>query len=88
MPTIPADRAFPDDGLPESRMTRLGLDPAAFHRADPDTFIDVLRECARCSVREICNADLRRDPNDRVWESYCPNVRTFLAFAREQWLTV
>jgi hypothetical protein len=84
----PADRALAGDGLPERRMKMLGLEPEAFRNADPDTFIDVLRACAKCDVRQICKADMKRDRNDPVWESYCPNAQTLLAFAREQCLSV
>jgi len=62
----PADRGLADDGLPECRMAMLGLDPQAIGNADPDIYIGVLRECARCGVRDECLADLRRDPNDPV----------------------
>ncbi len=77
--------AAASDYLPECRMEMLGLDPAAFGSADPDAFIDLLRECAACNAHELCAADLQRDPNDPVWESYCPNAAKMLVFARARW---
>jgi hypothetical protein len=81
----PADRALADVGLPECRMAMLGVDPQEASSADPDMYIKVLRECACCVMRVECAADLRRDPNNPVWESYCPNNQTFIALARETW---
>lgn len=73
------------DCLPECRMEMLGLDPASVGRTDPDTFIDLLRECACCNARDLCVADLQRDPNDPIWENYCPNAAKLLVIARAQW---
>jgi hypothetical protein len=87
-PQNSAQDRLADDGLPECRMAMLGLDAEPIRDADPDQFINILRECARCEMRHVCTADLKRDPNDPVWESYCPNAQTFLALAREQWLSV
>ena len=41
--------------------------------------------CARCDAHAVCAADLQRDPNDPVWESYCPNAAKMLVLARERW---
>jgi hypothetical protein len=81
----PADRVLADFGLAECRMAMLGVDPQEVRSADPDMYFDVVGECACCDMRRACTADLRRDPNSPVWESYCPNNQTFIALAREIW---
>jgi hypothetical protein len=78
-----ADSARADVSLPECRMAMLGVDPQEVSGADPNMYVDVLRECACCGMRVECATDLRRDPNSPVWESYCPNIQTFIALARE-----
>jgi hypothetical protein len=44
-----------------------------------------MRNCAECGYREACAVDLKRDPNNPVWETYCPNAKALLGLAEESW---
>ena len=35
-----------------------------------DTFSKIMRRCKSCGYREVCTVDLKRDPNNPVWETY------------------
>ena len=37
--------------------------------------------CKSCGYRETCAVDLKRDPNNPIWETYCPNTGAFIALA-------
>jgi hypothetical protein len=58
--------------LLDCRMTVLGLDLYAIKNGE--IFDDLKRHCMDCIFPESCAADLRRDPNNPVWETYCPNA--------------
>lgn len=75
------DRFLPCDLL-DCRMAMLGLDLSAVASRDAALFEAIMRRCADCEFRESCELDLKRDPNDPVWETYCPNTKTFLALAK------
>jgi hypothetical protein len=55
-------------------MAVLGLDFDAIERDYTETFDKIKRECVSCRVRVPCALDLKRDPNNLVWEAYCPNA--------------
>jgi hypothetical protein len=38
-------------------------------------------------VREACAVDFKRDPNNPVWESYCPNSGTLNTLTEAWWPT-
>jgi hypothetical protein len=61
------------DELLRGRMKILGLDVDAIGRDFPVVFDKIKRNCPRCSDREPCALDLKRDPNSLLWEAYCPN---------------
>ena len=61
------------DELLGFRMAILGLDPYVIECGDRDTFDQIKRSCTSCDFREACMVDLKRDPNNPVWESYCLN---------------
>ena len=73
-------QATPDeyDELLDCRMAMFGLNLDAING---DTFSEVMRRCKSCSHREACAVDLKRDPNNPVWETYCPNTGAFIALA-------
>jgi hypothetical protein len=74
MQTMPDER----DELLNCRMALLGLN---LDVTNGDTFNEIMRRCKSCGHREACAADLKRDPNNPVWETYCPNTGAFLALA-------
>ena len=70
------------DDLLSFRMAMLGLDPHAIGWRYAETFDKMKRHCASCSLREACAVDLKRDPNNQVWEAYCPNSGALNALVR------
>jgi hypothetical protein len=56
------------------RMAELDLDSKEVAATAPGTFQDLQRLCTLCESRRQCARDLGRDPNDKAWEDYCPNV--------------
>jgi hypothetical protein len=79
-PTTPDEH----DDLLDCRMAMLGLD--AIESGDGETFDEIRRRCTSCGYREACAVDLKRDPNNPVWETYCPNSDTLIALAEASWL--
>jgi hypothetical protein len=65
----------PDEGadLLQCRFAIVGLDINAIERNYSDVFGNLRRRCISCTVRAPCAVDLKRDPNNLVWEAYCPN---------------
>ena len=70
------------DDLLDCRMAMLGLDAIE----GDDGYNEIRRCCRSCGFREACAVDLERDPNNPVWETYCPNAGKLVALARESWL--
>ncbi len=75
------------DELLDCRVAMLGLDLGAIKRGDGDTFNEIRRRCKSCGYREACAVDLKRDPNNPVWETYCPNSEALIVLAEARWLT-
>ena len=71
----------PRDALLDCRAAMLGVDIAALNTSARNVLKVVKERCARCASAEVCELDLRRDPNDPIWETYCPNTATFIALA-------
>ena len=69
------------DHLLYCRMVMLGLDNYPVESADSRTFDKIKHRCARCGVREPCAVDLKRDPNNPVWQVHCPNTGVLNALA-------
>jgi len=66
------------DELLDCRLAMLGLNLDA---TNDDTLNEIVRRCTSCGYREACAVDLKRDPNNPVWENYCPNAGAFIALA-------
>ena len=69
------------------RVAMLGLDFEALESRGGEAFDTIQERCTACDFREACELDLKRDPNNPVWESYCPNSATLIAFTQAWWLT-
>ncbi len=69
------------------RMAMLGLDLTAIERGYREVFDSIKRRCTDCGYREACAVDMKRDPNNPVWESYCPNSDAFNALSEACWVT-
>ena len=67
------------EDLLQCRMTILGLDIDAIERDYGETLDRIKQRCTSCRVRAACALELKRDPNGRVWEAYCPNSVTLNA---------
>ena len=74
------------DDLLSCRMAMLGLDLSAIESCGGQVFEVIKRRCASCDFRDACAVDIRRDPNDPVWETYCPNTATLIALPEAWWL--
>jgi hypothetical protein len=75
------------DDLLVCRMAMLGLDLHEIECGDGETLDNIKRRCTTCNVREACVVDLKRDPNNPVWESYCPNSEALIALTDAWWRT-
>ncbi len=82
-PTTPDEH----DALLDCRMAMLGLQLTPTEIADSGALKEMMRRCLSCGYREACAVDLERDPNNPVWETYCPNAGTLIELAQERWLT-
>jgi hypothetical protein len=69
--------------LLDCRMTMLGLDLYAVE--NDQLFEEVRGHCVKCDCQEACAVDLRRDPNNPIWETYCPNSAALGGLAEAQW---
>ena len=83
---ISSYRSTSSHDLLDCRMAMLGLDLSAVERYDSAMFEAIRQRCACCYFREACELDLKRDPNDPVWETYCPNTATLIALPDACWL--
>jgi hypothetical protein len=81
MPVAPDENSE----LLECRMEMLGLDRYAIEATDRKTLEEIMQRCARCGVREACTVDLKRDPNNPVWETYCPNAAALIGLTEPRW---
>ena len=56
------------------RMAELNLDNKEVAATAPDTFQDLQRLCTLCESHRQWARDLGRDPDNKAWKDYCPNV--------------
>ena len=70
--------------LLDCRATILGFD--VYGIESDEIFVWLQRRCFDCSFQKDCAIDLRRDPNDPVWKTYCPNAETLEGLAEDLWL--
>ena len=73
--------------LLDCRVAMLGLQLTPTEIADSGALKEMMRRCMSCGYREACAVDLERDPNNPVWETYCPNAGALIELAQERWLT-
>jgi hypothetical protein len=69
------------------RMAMLGLDLEVIERRHSETIAEIKRQCANCEFEGACAIDLERDPNNPVWEAYCPNTAALNALTASLWPT-
>lgn len=68
--------------LLESRAHYCGVDLGILNETHPEVARDLARCCSLCPSKSRCARDLRKDPGNEVWQSYCPNRETFAAFCK------
>jgi hypothetical protein len=66
------------------RMKAHGLDDSQIGQSQPEVLRDLQRVCGQCAAEGRCEHDLNRDPQDRAWRDYCPNVVTLDALRSEE----
>jgi hypothetical protein len=69
--------------LLERRMKVLNLDRKEV--AALGSLQDLQRVCTMCKNHRKCAQDLGRDPENPVWEDYCPNVATLKMLDAMPW---
>jgi hypothetical protein len=67
------------DDLLACRVKMLGLDLSVVECGDSETYNKIRRQCTSCGFRQSCALDLKRDPHNPVWESYCPNAEALIS---------
>ena len=70
-------------GLLSQRLEALQLDEGSIGKSEPAVLRDLQRVCGHCQAEGQCASDLYRDPGDRAWRDYCPNVVTLDALRSE-----
>ena len=70
------------DNLLACRAAMLGLDLDAIEMYGAETYQTIAQRCANCALRRTCELDMKRDPNDPVWETYCPITPMLITLAR------
>ena len=64
------------------RMQALGISRADVDSAANGLMRDLQKTCACCNEKGVCEKDLAKHPDDRVWKSYCPNAVTLESLAK------
>ena len=63
-------------------MAALDLDRDKVARAEAPTVRELVERCTACDSPEQCERALRQDPDDRAWQTYCPNASALIALAK------
>lgn len=66
------------------RLASLGLDEQEIARTEPGVLHDLQRVCSFCVDKKECLHELKQDPNDTTWQTYCPNMPTLEALEAEK----
>lgn len=74
-----ASHGPPAASLLPLRMAALHLDPQELACTDGLLLWDMQRLCVTCNSHRRCRKDLTSDPDNQVWEQYCPNAGTLRA---------
>lgn len=69
------------------RMAYLDLDRNEVAKIEPAAFEELKKSCALCDSRRRCAGDLARNPDNSVWEEYCPNAATLKALNALPWMS-
>ncbi len=64
----------------------LGLDPHMIKQGESELLESIMLRCKKCGAREACAVDLKRDPNNPVWQTYCPNASKLNGLAEAEWV--
>jgi hypothetical protein len=64
------------------RMQALGLSRTEIEHSATDVLRDLQRTCACCNEKSRCERDLRKRPDDQIWNDYCPNAVTLDTLAK------
>jgi len=76
---------WPDSAdLLRRRMDALGINPEQVGQLEPEVLRDLQRVCGHCADEKRCEHDLRRDPGDHSYRTYCPNVETLDALRSQE----
>jgi Family of unknown function (DUF6455) len=77
-------RAFTERAqLLPRRLAVLDLDADKLACGKPSTVRELVERCTTCESPEQCAWDLREDPANPAWQSYCPNAARLMALAKE-----
>ena len=69
--------------LLEKRLQVLGLSSAELAKTAHTELRDMERLCTLCRAKGRCAHDLATDPDDPVWQRYCPNAQALTSLACE-----
>lgn len=69
--------------LLERRLEALGLSADELAHTSPAELRDMERLCTTCRSKGRCAHDLVADPDNPVWQGYCPNKDTLASLKRE-----
>jgi len=76
-------RSVSRSDLLDRRVTALFIDPGATEKSCGGEWCEGIKlRCIRCDFPRACEEDLRRYPNNPVWQSYCPNAAKLIALTQ------